>query len=93
MSSSTAAHHVGAPVWVADGGDHDRAGSAISAARPNRAARWVRGTVAALQGPDLVVEVEDGRRLVVPPEACPLQNTRDDALDDLTRADFLHEPG
>ena len=78
-------------MWVADGGDHGA--SAISASRPNRAARWVQGTVASLDGEALVVDLEDGRRLTVSPDACPLQNTRDDALDDLTRADFLHEPG
>ena len=93
-AAASSAHIPGSAVWVADGGDHGAAGTAISAARPLKAARWTAGVVTSVgPGGVLTVEVEDGRTLTVPAEACPLQNTRDDALDDLVRADFLHEPG
>ena len=57
----------------------------------------LRGSVRAVAGPAsaprLTVEAEDGTTLEADAADCPLQNGRDDTLDDLVKADFLHEPG
>jgi myosin-5 len=90
--------HVGSAVWVAEGtGSASEGGPAVPSSR-KKPGRWLKGTVVAVGGTassrTLTVETEDGRTLAgVPEPDCPLQNSRDDTLDDLVRADFLHEPG
>ena len=95
--------HVGSAVWVAEGtGSASEGGPAVPSSR-KKPGRWLKGTVVAVGGGGggaassartLTVETEDGRTLSGVPESdCPLQNSRDDTLDDLVRADFLHEPG
>ena len=97
--------HVGSAVWVAEGmGSASEGGPAVPSSR-KKPGRWLKGTVVAVGGGaaaaaassssrTLTVETEDGRTLAGIPESdCPLQNSRDDTLDDLVRADFLHEPG
>ena len=91
-SPSPDAYHAGAAVWVAD------PASAKATPSGRRApAVWLQGTVVALEGEGaslaLTVDVGGGRSLAAPAADCPLQNGRDDTLDDLVRADFLHEPG
>lgn len=39
------------------------------------------------------VQTEEGIIITLPPLDCPLQNERDDVVDDLVKSDFLHEPG
>lgn len=39
------------------------------------------------------VQTEEGTTITLPPLDCPLQNERDDTVDDLVKSDFLHEPG
>ena len=39
------------------------------------------------------ITTEDGATPMLPPAECPLQNERDDTVDDLVKSDFLHEPG
>jgi hypothetical protein len=91
--------HVGSAVWVAEGtGSASEGAPAVPSSR-KKPGRWLKGTVVAVGGTSLssrtlTVETEDGRTLAGVPESdCPLQNSRDDTLDDLVRADFLHEPG
>ena len=95
--------HVGSAVWVAEGtGSASEGGPAVPSSR-KKPGRWLKGTVVGVSGGaaaassssrTLTVETEDGRTLAGVPESdCPLQNSRDDTLDDLVRADFLHEPG
>lgn len=94
--------HVGSAVWVAEGtGSASEGAPAVPSSR-KKPGRWLKGTVVAVGGGaassssarTLTVETEDGRTLAGVPESdCPLQNSRDDTLDDLVRADFLHEPG
>ena len=94
--------HVGSAVWVAEGtGSLAEGGPAVPSSR-KKPGRWLKGTVVAVgtggasnsSSRSLTVETEDGRTLAGVPESdCPLQNSRDDTLDDLVRADFLHEPG
>jgi hypothetical protein len=94
VPADAAAHHVGSAVWVAEGGDGGETAIGGAPLRPKTPTRWVRGTVRAVTPAGLTVETEDGSVIEgAHPDACPLQNTRDDALDDLVRADFLHEPG
>ena len=103
--SQGSACHVGSAVWVAEGtGSASEGGPAVPSSR-KKPGRWLKGTVVAVGGGGaaassssssrtLTVETEDGRTLAGVPESdCPLQNSRDDTLDDLVRADFLHEPG
>ena len=95
--------HVGSAVWVAEGmGSASEGGPAVPSSR-KKPGRWLKGTVVGVSGGaapassssrTLTVETEDGMTLAGVPESdCPLQNSRDDTLDDLVRADFLHEPG
>ena len=86
------AHHVGSLVWVPEKGVDG------TLFRSKKVARWVRGRVAALRpGADgqlqLEVATEEGAVHVLPPGEAPLQNERDDTVDDLVKSDFLHEPG
>ncbi|KAK9837064.1 hypothetical protein WJX84_005883 [Apatococcus fuscideae] len=90
--ASAQAHHVGASVWVPE---------RLSGEGPNtkrKAARWVKGQVIFVgqnKANELVLEVqteEVGTAQYYPAE-CPLQNERDDTVDDLVKSDFLHEPG
>jgi myosin-5 len=79
-------------VWVADGPPK------TTPAGRTAPTTWLQATVTAVEGPPgdrlLTVATGDGRELArVRAADCPLQNARDDALDDLVRADFLHEPG
>ena len=91
--ASDDAYHVGAAVWVADG---------LPKATPSGRAlptTWLQARVTGVEGPPgdrvLALETDDGRAALTRVRAadCPLQNARDDTLDDLVRADFLHEPG
>ena len=86
------AHHVGSLVWVPEKGVDG------TLFRSKKVARWVRGRVAALRPgadgqPQLEVATEEGAVHVLPPGEAPLQNERDDTVDDLVKSDFLHEPG
>ncbi|KAK9842297.1 hypothetical protein WJX81_005127 [Elliptochloris bilobata] len=86
------AHHVGSLVWVPEKGVDG------TLFRSKKVARWVRGRVAALRpGGDgqLLLEVvtEEGEQHLLAPGEAPLQNERDDTVDDLVKSDFLHEPG
>ena len=77
----------------------DRGGPVLSGAeRAVQVARWVRGRVAGLRaGADgqalLEVVTEEGAKHALAPAEAPLQNERDDTVDDLVKSDFLHEPG
>ena len=43
---------------------------------------------------EVVLEVQtDLGTQILRPSECPLQNERDDTVDDLVKSDFLHEPG
>jgi len=86
------AHHVGSLVWVPEKGVDG------TLFRSKKVARWVRGRVAALRPgadgqPGLEVVTEEGATHVLAPADAPLQNERDDTVDDLVKSDFLHEPG
>ncbi|KAK9796643.1 hypothetical protein WJX73_007169 [Symbiochloris irregularis] len=89
-ASLSSAYHPGCPVWVpekAQGPDGNL-----------KAARWLKGKVVSLvRGPDgtglLEVQTEEGTTVTLAPLECPLQNERDDTVDDLVKSDFLHEPG
>jgi hypothetical protein len=62
---------------------------------------WVKGSVTRVReegrkGDEVLLDIqtEEGRVLSgLSPDSCPLQNERDDAVEDLTASDFLHEPG
>jgi hypothetical protein len=91
QTAQTAAYHVGAQVWVPVKGPADALGR-------KGAARWVRGRVTAVSteknGISLVeVQTEENHTLTLKAADCPLQNERDDTVDDLVKSDFLHEPG
>ena len=91
QTAQTAAYHVGAQVWVPVKGPADALGR-------KGAARWVKGRVTAVSternGISLVeVLTEENHNLTLKAADCPLQNERDDTVDDLVKSDFLHEPG
>ena len=91
QTAQTAAYHVGAQVWVPVKGPADALGR-------KGAARWVKGRVTAVSternGISLVeVLTEENHNLALKAADCPLQNERDDTVDDLVKSDFLHEPG
>eukprot|EP00884_Botryococcus_braunii_P001103 jgi/Botrbrau1/10994/Bobra.0234s0017.1 len=86
------AYHPGTLVWVGE--------KAVTEgpAHLKKAARWVKGRVESVSknGPDeviLVVKTEEGGTRQLTAAECPLQNPRDDTVDDLVKSDFLHEPG
>ncbi|BDA45618.1 Myosin-17 [Coccomyxa sp. Obi] len=84
------AHHVGSLVWVPER-------NAVDAQGQKKAAGWVKGRVVAEKknkaGETLLdVQTDAGIQTLTPAE-CPLQNERDDTVDDLVKSDFLHEPG
>jgi hypothetical protein len=86
------AYHPGTLVWVGEKAIMD------GPAHLKKAARWVKGRVDSVtkSGPDgvtLVVTTEEGATRNLTPAECPLQNPRDDTVDDLVKSDFLHEPG
>ena len=60
---------------------------------------WMQGTVKKVlkkisaDESLLLVTTEDGGEIEISSSECPLQNERDDTVDDLVRSDFLHEPG
>ncbi len=84
------AHHVGSLVWVPER-------NAVDAQGKKKAAGWVKGRVVAEKKNKaretlLDVQTDAGIQTLTPGE-CPLQNERDDTVDDLVKSDFLHEPG
>lgn len=62
-----------------------------------RVGRWVKGVVvksdASTKDSHVRVQTEGGAIREFSPEELPLQNERDDTVDDLVKSDFLHEPG
>ena len=91
QSASTAAYHVGAQVWVPVKGAQDLTGK-------RGAGRWVKGRVISIStdrnGINIIeVQTEEMQELALKASDCPLQNDRDDTVDDLVKSDFLHEPG
>ncbi|KDD74293.1 myosin head (motor domain) protein, partial [Helicosporidium sp. ATCC 50920] len=88
------AYHVGSNVWipVLEVGH----GTTVDGSK-RKTTQWHRGVVESLsrQNGQLVLEVacEDGARRATPESSACMQNERDDTVDDLTRSDFLHEPG
>ena len=91
QTAQAAAYHVGAQVWVPVRAPADALGR-------KGAARWVKGRVTAVSternGISLVeVQTEENHNLTLKAAECPLQNERDDTVDDLVKSDFLHEPG
>ena len=91
QTAQTAAYHVGAQVWVPVKSPADALGR-------KGAARWVKGRVTAVSteknGTSLVeVQTDENHNLTLKAADCPLQNERDDTVDDLVKSDFLHEPG
>ena len=90
--AQTEAHHLGSAVWVPEKGIQEGPGI------KQKAARWVKGRVVsvgknAAQETVLNVQTEEGATHELKPSDCPLQNERDDTVDDLVKSDFLHEPG
>jgi len=59
--------------------------------------RWVKGVVVksdtSTKASHVRVQTEEGAIKEFSPEELPLQNERDDTVDDLVKSDFLHEPG
>ena len=69
----------------------------VDARGNKKTAGWVKGRVVAERKDaagnlELEVRTDAGKQLLKPAE-CPLQNERDDTVDDLVKSDFLHEPG
>ncbi|EIE22795.1 hypothetical protein COCSUDRAFT_47698 [Coccomyxa subellipsoidea C-169] len=89
LGAPTQAHHVGSLVWVPER-------NALDAQGHKKAAGWIKGRVVAEKkkaGETLLeVQTDAGIQTLAPAE-CPLQNERDDTVDDLVKSDFLHEPG
>lgn len=89
------AYQAGTAVWVPDKG----ATTELSKFTSGKAARWVRGSVQSVVQPSpgvFVLNVQTEENILLKglsPQDCPLQNERDDTVDDLVRSDFLHEPG
>lgn len=91
QSACTAAYHAGAQVWVPLKGAQDLTGK-------RGAGRWVKGRVVSISmdrnGINIIeVQTEEMQELALKASDCPLQNDRDDTVDDLVKSDFLHEPG
>lgn len=91
QTASTAAYHVGAQIWVPVKGQQDLTGK-------RGAGRWVKGRVTSIStdrnGINIIeVQTEEMQELALKASDCPLQNDRDDTVDDLVKSDFLHEPG
>ena len=89
LGASIQAHHVGSLVWVPER-------NALDAQGHKKAAGWIKGRVVAEKkkaGETLLDVQTDAGILTLPPAECPLQNERDDTVDDLVKSDFLHEPG
>jgi hypothetical protein len=89
-TQGTQAHHVGSLVWAPERSGVDAQGN-------KKTAGWVKGRVVAERRDAagsvvLEVQTDTGKQLLKPAE-CPLQNERDDTVDDLVKSDFLHEPG
>ena len=85
-------YHVGAHVWV----PLRPAAEGLGAKR--KATVWAKGTVKGVSKDAsgtsvLELATEDGQRHCLAAAECPLQNERDDTVDDLVKSDFLHEPG
>ena len=88
---SSQAYHVGCNVWVPETGPD------TGPAR-QKVVRWVKGqvtgSVADPTGAFVVsVRTEEGHERKLRASELPLQNERDDTVDDLVKSDFLHEPG
>ena len=89
--SDSQAYHTGSQVWVPEKGLEQGLGK-------QKVVRWVKGRVTGT-GKDaagdtvLTVQTEEGAVRELQPSECPLQNERDDTVDDLVKSDFLHEPG
>lgn len=89
---SEQAYHVGCNVWVPE--TSPEPGNLSR----QKVVRWVKGQVC---GSDLdstgniilAVRTEEGAERIFKPTDLPLQNERDDTVDDLVKSDFLHEPG
>ena len=85
------AYHIGSLVWVPERSPEQGLGK-------QKVLRWVKGQVAAVGRNSagetvLSVQTEEGLVREHRPEDLPLQNERDDTVDDLVKSDFLHEPG
>lgn len=88
--SGSQAYHEGSPVWVPEGLE--------SGLAKQKVGKWLKGAVVkAYNLPNgrlrILVQTENGDRRELSPEELPLQNERDDTVDDLVKSDFLHEPG
>lgn len=88
--SSSQAYHAGSPVWVPEGLEQGPGKQKVG--------RWVKGVVlktgvSATGATAVTVQTEDGSVREHLTEDLPLQNERDDTVDDLVKSDFLHEPG
>jgi myosin-5 len=90
MGAPTQAHHVGSLVWAPEQNVTDAQGR-------KKAAGWVKGRVVAerksTSGQAILDVQTDSGIFTLTPAECPLQNERDDTVDDLVKSDFLHEPG
>lgn len=89
--SESQAYQIGSQVWVPEKGLDQALGK-------QRVLRWVKGVVesSAKDAGDktvLTVRTEEGAVREHKPDELPLQNERDDTVDDLVKSDFLHEPG
>jgi len=94
------AYHSGCRVWVpaAAAAEKRPGGCTPLLYGTSDVSGWVEGHVTRVVeepgAPGLVeVQADDGRLLRLPPGSCPLQNERDDIVEDLVDSDFLHEPG
>ena len=88
--SGSQAYHAGSPVWVPEGLEQGPGKQKVG--------RWVKGTVlkagtAANGAFSVTIQTEEGSIREHLTEDLPLQNERDDTVDDLVKSDFLHEPG
>lgn len=88
--SGSQAYHEGSPVWVPERSE----GGLVK----QKVGRWVKGVVLRTgTAPDgsfkVLVQTEEGHQREFSPNELPLQNERDDTVDDLVKSDFLHEPG
>lgn len=88
---SAQAYHPGSNVWVPET-------SPEPGNLRGKVVRWVKGQIigATNEGPNgslLLVRTEEGHEHKMRPSELPLQNERDDTVDDLVKSDFLHEPG
>lgn len=84
------AYHEGTAVWVPERLD--------TGLGKQKVGRWVKGVVVGSQLDSeglfrVTVKTEEGNIRQYAAADLPLQNERDDTVDDLVKSDFLHEPG